>query len=115
MRRPFCLFWGFFAIHKRFPLFNFVLVLVVESRGGDSLWSVPRLRGRPSEDSTLKGAVLQYSLTPSDQVDNSLSDEAQALCCQTLKSASQARRAPQPARWRSRKDENDVKDDEADG
>jgi hypothetical protein len=37
--------------------------------------------------------------------EDSLSDEALALCCRPLKSASQARRAPQPGRGRSRKDE----------
>ena len=37
--------------------------------------------------------------------EHSLSDEAYALCCEPLESASQARRAPQPGSWRSRKHE----------
>ena len=54
----------------------------------------------------------QHSSTPilrAAGIEDSLSDEAQALCCRPLKSASQARHAPQPGRWRSRKgdDENE--------
>jgi hypothetical protein len=37
--------------------------------------------------------------------DDSLPDEAEALYCRPLKSASQARHAPQPGRWQSRDDE----------
>ncbi len=53
---------------------------------------------------------LHYSNTPSLRspgFEDSLSDEAQALCCRPLKSASQARHAPQPGRWRSWKDDDE--------
>jgi len=58
------------------------------------------------------GALLirQYSKTPSLRskgFEDSPSDEAKALQCRPLKSASQARRAPQPGRWRSRKDDDE--------
>ncbi len=76
----------------------------------------PRVRGVQFR----LGAVLQHSNTPARNAsrsdaggpslrmagfEDSLSDEAQALYCRPLKSASQARRAPQPGRGRSRKDE----------
>jgi hypothetical protein len=73
------------------------------------------------------GAVLQHSNTPARNAsrsdaggpslraagfEDSLSDEAQALYCRPLKSASQARRAPPPGHGRSRKDDDE---DEAPG
>jgi hypothetical protein len=41
------------------------------------------------------------------ETENSLSNEANALWCRPLKSASQARHAPQPGRRRSRKDDDE--------
>jgi hypothetical protein len=72
-------------------------------------------------------AVLQNSNTPARNAsrsdaggpsfrvagfEDSLSDEAEELLCRPLKSASQARRAPRPGRWQSRKDDDE---DEYDG
>jgi hypothetical protein len=59
------------------------------------------------EQSEAPAAEPQLPNTPilrATETENSLSKEAQALWCRPLKSASQARHAPQPGRWRSRKD-----------
>jgi PAS domain S-box-containing protein len=53
--------------------------------------------------------TLHHSITPAAEIDDSLSDEAQALQCRPLKSASQARRAPEEGRRRSR--ENEIADE----
>jgi hypothetical protein len=56
------------------------------------------------------------------RIEDSLSDEAYALCCQPLEvglatcgavglAKAEARRAPQPGRWRSRKDDDENDDD----
>jgi hypothetical protein len=50
----------------------------------------------------------RYEGSDSTELAEVLSDEAQALYCRPLMSASQARRAPQPGRGRSRKDEDEA-------
>jgi hypothetical protein len=66
--------------------------------------------GANPADAGCKSDNAQYSSTPSLRspgFEDSLSDEAQALYCRPLKSASQARGAPQPGRGRSRNDDDE--------
>jgi hypothetical protein len=72
-----------------------------------------RLYRSSSSSNPLRGCntdLARYSHTPILRVagfEDSLSDEAQALYRRPLKSASQARRAPQPRPGRSRKHEHE--------
>jgi hypothetical protein len=71
----------------------------------------PRKVIRRVLENTLAKAIGTSRNTPSLRVagfQDSLSDEAPALYCRPLKSASQARRTPKPGRGRSRKDEDEA-------
>ena len=70
----------------------------------------PELRRTGRDDKASVPVHIFEATSPSLRVagfEDSLSDEAQALSCRPLKSASQARRAPQPGCGRSRKDEDE--------
>src|SRR5215469_15667643 len=79
-----------------------VVVLVLDS-GRARCWRA----GVPNENKTDLDSPTFYRPNFEDEDDDeySLPDEAQAVSCRPLKSASQARRAPQPGRWRSRENE----------
>ena len=78
----------------------FVLVLVVVLVL-DSGWARCWRTRLPIENKTNFDSPTLYRPNFEDEDDEySLPDEAQAVSCRPLKSASQARRAPQPGRWR---------------